>query len=278
MPNYKQDQKQDQNQPKQPRSLVKNFLWVGIGIATLLITGKAAIFGYQQWLSHHEERVFVETMEDLMINKDFVECMNKALEIPETSHNYSNAQAFLNQCAQGQLEQANKVVKNQEFKPVDENYKLAIKLAKQIPSSTSVYNQAQEAILKWNEKLKQVVGVEGFSDGIYLYHNEKEFDRYIILEKQGNTILGTRYTFQSDDILCFRGVIRRNLVEEVIGIFSGIDFRPEIKDIDPIDLSKWYRISWDKASKSSNEALQYAYYYRHHNIESCRKDFVEQIP
>ncbi|NEQ88293.1 MAG: hypothetical protein F6K26_52660, partial [Moorea sp. SIO2I5] len=145
MPNYKQDQKQDQKQPNPPRSLVKKFLWVGIGIATLLITGKAAIFGYQQWLYHHEKRVFLETMEDLIINKDFVECMNKALEIPESSHNHYNAQFFLNQCAQGQLDQANKVVKAQEFKPVDENYKLAINLAKQIPSSSSVYNQAQDA-------------------------------------------------------------------------------------------------------------------------------------
>ncbi len=278
MQNYKQEQKPDQNQPKQPRSLVKTFLWFGIGIATLLITGKGAIFAYQQWLSHHEQRVFLETMEDLIINKDFVECMNKALDIPESSQNHYNAQFFLNQCAQGQLDQANKVVKAQELKPVDENYTLAINLAKQIPSSSSVYNQAQDAILKWNEKLKQVLGVEGFPDGIYLYHNEKEYDRYIILQKQGNTILGTRYTFQSDDIVCFRGVIRRNLVEEVIGIFYGIDFIPEIKDIDPIDLSKWYRISWDKASKSSNHALQYAYNNRDIRLESCREDFAEQIP
>ncbi|NEO49008.1 MAG: hypothetical protein F6K55_34920 [Moorea sp. SIO4A3] len=281
MPNYKQDQKQDQNQPKPPkppRSLVNNFLWVGIGIATLFITGKAAIFGYQQWLSHHEERLFLEMMEDLIINKDFVECMNKALEIPESYHNYSNARAFLNQCAQGQLEQAKKVVKTRELKPVDETYKLAIQLAKQIPSSTSVYNQAQDAIIKWNEKLKQVVGVEGFTDGIYLYHNEKEFDRYIILEKQGNTILGKQYYFQSDAVACFRGVIRRNVVEEVSQISGGIDVIPIIESVDPIDLSKWYRISWDKASKSSNEALQYAYYYRHIIIEDCRKEFVKQIP
>ncbi|WP_424102603.1 hypothetical protein [Moorena producens] len=278
MPNYKQDQKQDQNQPKQPRSLVKNFLWFGIGIATLLITGKGVIFGYQQWLSHHEERVFMETMEDLIINKDFVECMNKALEIPESSQNYSNAQVFLNQCAQGQLDQAKKVVKAQELKPVDENYKLAINLAKQIPSSTSVYNQAQDAILKWNEKLKQVVGVEGFTDGIYLYHHDKEYDRYIIMEKQGNTILGKQYYFQSDAVACFRGVIRRNVVEEVSQISGGIDVIPQIESVDPIDLSKWYRISWDKASKSSNEALQYAYYYRHIIIEDCRKEFVKQSP
>ncbi|NEO40507.1 MAG: hypothetical protein F6J90_30885 [Moorea sp. SIOASIH] len=278
MPNYKQDQKQDQKQPKQPRSLVKNFLWVGIGIATLLITGKGAIFGYQQWLSHHEERLFVKTMEDLIINKDFVECMNKALEIPESSHNYSNAQAFLNQCAQGQLEQAKKVVKTQELKPVDENYKLAINLAKQIPSSTSVYNQAQDAILKWNEKLKQLLGVEGFPDGNYLYHHEQEYDRYIILEKQGNTILGKQYYFQSDAIACFRGFIRRNVVEEVSQISGGIDVIPIIESVDPIDLSNWYRISWDKASKSSNEALQYAYNNRHIIIEHCRKEFLEQSP
>ncbi|AOX00236.1 hypothetical protein BJP34_12940 [Moorena producens PAL-8-15-08-1] len=278
MQNYKQDQKQDQKQPKQPRSLVKNFLWVGIGIATLFITGKAAIFGYQQWLSHHEERVFLETMEDLIINKDFVECMNKALEIPESSHNHYNAQFFLNQCAQGQLDQANKVVKTQELNPVDENYKLAINLAKQIPSSTSVYNQAQDAILKWNEKFKQLLGVEGFPDGNYFYHHEKEYNRYIILQKQGNTILGEQYLFQSDAVACFRGVIRRNIVEEVSQISGGIDVIPQIESVDPIDLSKWYRISWDKASKSSNEALQYAYNNRHMTLEYCRKEFVKQIP
>ena len=278
MPNYKQDQKQDQNQPKPPRSLVKNFLWVGIGIATLFITGKAAIFGYQQWLSHHEERVFLETMEDLIINKDFVECMNKALEIPESSHNHYNAQFFLNQCAQGQLDQAKKVVKAQELKPVDENYKLAINLAQQIPSSTSVYNQAQDAILKWNEKLKQLLGVEGFPDGNYLLHHEKEYDRYIIMEKQGNTILGEQYYFQSDAVACFRGVIRRNIVEEVSQISGGIDVIPQIESVDPIDLSKWYRISWDKASKSSKEALQYAYNNRHMTLEYCRKEFVKQSP
>ncbi|NEQ05600.1 MAG: hypothetical protein F6K37_06360, partial [Moorea sp. SIO4E2] len=83
MQNYKQDQKLV-NPENPPRSLVKNFLWMGIGIATLFITGKAAIFGYQQWLSH-QEQLFVETMEDLIINKEFVECMNKALEIPESS-------------------------------------------------------------------------------------------------------------------------------------------------------------------------------------------------
>ena len=281
MQNYKQEQKQDQNQPKQPkqpRSLVKNFLWFGIGIATLFITGKGVIFGYQQWLSHHEERVFLETMEDLIINKDFVECMNKALEVPESSHNHYNAQFFLNQCAQGQLDQAKKVVKAQDLKPVDDNYKLAINLAKQIPSSTSVYNQAKDAILKWNEKLKQVVGVEGFPDGIYLYQHNESHNLYLIFQKKGNDFLGTRYTFKSDDIVCLKGVIRRNLVEEVIEISYGLDFIPIIKSVDPIDVSKWYRISWDKASKSSNDALQYAYYYRNILIEDCRKEFLEQIP
>ncbi|NEO40509.1 MAG: hypothetical protein F6J90_30895 [Moorea sp. SIOASIH] len=271
MQNYKQDQKLV-NPQNPPRSLVNNFLWMGIGIATLFITGEGVMFGYQQWLSH-QERLFVETMEDLIINKDFVECMNKALEIPETSHQSYNARAFLNQCAQGQLAQAEKVVKTQELKPVDENYKLAINLAKKIPSSTSVYNKAQDAILKWKKKWRQLVGVEGFTDGIYFYQHNKDYSRYIILKKQGNSILGTRYTFQSDDILCFKGVIRRNILEDVTGISYGIDFIPQVKGVEPINLSKWYRISWDKISNSSKYALQYAYNNRHHHIESCQKEF-----
>ncbi|NEO74826.1 hypothetical protein [Moorena sp. SIO4G3] len=271
MQNYKQDQKLV-NPQNPPRSLVKNFLWMGIGIATLFITGEGVIFGYQQWLSH-QERLFVETMEDLIINKDFVECMNKALEIPETSHQSYNARAFLNQCAQGQLAQAEKVVKTQELKPVDENYKLAINLAKKIPSSTSVHNKAQDAILKWEKKWRQLVGVEGFTDGIYFYQHNKDYSRYIIFQKQGNSILGTRYTFQSDDILCFKGIIRRNILEDVTGISYGLDFIPQVESVDPINLSKWYRISWDKISTSSKYALQYAYNNKHHHIESCQKEF-----
>ncbi|NEO62533.1 MAG: hypothetical protein F6J98_19695 [Moorea sp. SIO4G2] len=253
---------------------------MGIGIATLFITGEGVIFGYQQWLSH-QEQLFVETMEDLIINKDFVECMKKALDIPETSHQSYNARAFLNQCAQGQLAQAEKVVKDgqkatlreQELKPVDENYKLAINLAKQIPSSTSVYNKAQDAILKWEKKWRQLVGVEGFTDGIYFYQHNKDYSRYIIFQKQGNSILGTRYTFQSDDILCFQGIIRRNILEDVTGISYGLDFIPQVESVDPINLSKWYRISWDKISTSSKYALQYAYNNKHHHIESCQKEF-----
>ncbi|WP_143727589.1 hypothetical protein [Moorena bouillonii] len=245
---------------------------MGIGIATLFITGEGVIFGYQQWLSR-QEQLFVETMEDLIINQDFVECMNKALEIPETSHQSYNARAFLNQCAQGQLAQAEKVVKTQELKPVDENYKLAINLAKQIPSSTSVHNKAQDAILKWEKKWRQLVGVEGFTDGIYFYQHNKDYSRYIIFQKQGNSILGTRYTFQSDDILCFQGIIRRNILEDVTGISYGLDFIPQVESVDPINLSKWYRISWDKISTSSKYALQYAYNNKHHHIESCQKEF-----
>ncbi|OLT59646.1 hypothetical protein BJP37_12005 [Moorena bouillonii PNG] len=271
MQNYKQDQKLV-NPQNPPRSLVKNFLWMGIGIATLFITGEGVIFGYQQWLSR-QEQLFVETMEDLIINQDFVECMNKALEIPETSHQSYNARAFLNQCAQGQLAQAEKVVKTQELKPVDENYKLAINLAKQIPSSTSVHNKAQDAILKWEKKWRQLVGVEGFTDGIYFYQHNKDYSRYIIFQKQGNSILGTRYTFQSDDILCFQGIIRRNILEDVTGISYGLDFIPQVESVDPINLSKWYRISWDKISTSSKYALQYAYNNKHHHIESCQKEF-----
>ncbi|NEO16140.1 MULTISPECIES: hypothetical protein [unclassified Moorena] len=271
MQNYKQDQKLV-NPQNPPRSLVKNFLWLGIGIATLFITGEGVIFGYQQWLSH-QEQTFVETMEDLIINQDFVECMNKALEIPETSHQSYNARAFLNQCAQGQLAQAEKVVKTQELKPVDENYKLAINLAKKIPSSTSVHNKAQDGILKWEKKWRQLVGVEGFTDGIYFYQHNKDYSRYIIFKKQGNSILGTRYTFQSDDILCFKGIIRRNILEDVTGISYGLDFIPQVESVDPINLSKWYRISWDKISTSSKYALQYAYNNKHHHIESCQKEF-----
>ncbi|AOY80850.1 MULTISPECIES: hypothetical protein [Moorena] len=279
MQNYKQDHK-SVNPENPPRSLVKNFLWIGIGIATLFITGKAAIFGYQQWLSH-QEQLFVETMEDLIINKNFVECMNKALEIPESSHKYYNARAFLNQCAQGQLAQAEKVINDsqkatlseQELKPVDENYKLAINLAKQIPSSTSVYNQAQDAILKWEKKWRQLVGVEGFTDGIYFYQQNKGSNIYLIFQKQGNKILGKKYGFHSDYIVCLRGVIRRDILKDLTGISYGIDFIPQVESVDPINLSKWYRISWDKISNSSNYALHYAYNNKDHHIESCQKEF-----
>ncbi|EGJ35360.1 MULTISPECIES: hypothetical protein [Moorena] len=271
MQNYKQDQKLV-NPENPPRSLVKNFLWMGIGIATLFITGKGAIFGYQQWLSH-QEQLFVETMEDLIINKDFVECMNKALEIPESSHQSYNARAFLNQCAQGQLDQAEKVVKSQELKPVDENYKLAINLAKKIPSSTSVYNQAQDAILKWEKKWRKLVGVEGFTDGIYFYQQNKGSNLYLIFQKQGNKILGKKYGFQSDYIVCLRGVIRRDILKDLTGISYGIDFIPQVESVDPINLSKWYRISWDKISNSSKYPLHYAYNNKDHHIESCQKEF-----
>ncbi|NET80606.1 MAG: hypothetical protein F6J94_00970 [Moorea sp. SIO1F2] len=271
MQNYTQDQKLV-NPQNPPRSLVKNFLWMGIGIATLFITGEGVIFGYQQWLSR-QEQLFVETMEDLIINKDFVECMKKALEIPETSHQSYNARAFLNQCAQGQLAQAEKVVKTQELKPVDENYKLAINLAKKIPSSTSVYNKAQDAILKWEKKWRQLVGVEGFTDGIYFYQQNKGSNLYLIFHKKGNTILGKKYEFHSDYIVCLRGVIRRNILEELIEISYGLDFIPQVESVDPINLSKWYRISWDKISNSSKYPLQYAYNNKHHHIESCQKEF-----
>ncbi|NEO49010.1 MAG: hypothetical protein F6K55_34930 [Moorea sp. SIO4A3] len=279
MQNYKQDQKLV-NPQNPPRSLVKNFLWMGIGLATLFITGEGVIFGYQQWLSR-QEQLFVETMEDLIINQDFVECMKKALEIPETSHQSYNARAFLNQCAQGQLAQAEKVIKDgqkatlreQELKPVDENYKLAISLAKQIPSSTSVYNKAQDAILKWEKKWRQLVGVEGFTDGIYFYQQNKGSNLYLIFQKQGNTILGKKYRFHSDYIVCLRGVVRRNILKDVTGISYGVDFIPQVERVDPINLSKWYRISWDKISISSKYPLQYAYNNKHHHIESCQKEF-----
>ncbi len=279
MQNYKQDQKLV-NPENRPRSLVKKFLWMGIGIATLFITAEGVIFAYRQWLSR-QEQLFVETMEDLIINQDFVECMNKALDIPESSHQSYNARAFLNQCAQGQLTKAEKVIndgqkatlREQELKPVDENYKLAINLAKEIPSSSSVYNKAQDTILKWEKKWRQLVGVEGFTDGIYFYQENTGSNLYLIFQKKGNTILGKKYRFHSDYIVCLRGVVRRNILKDVTGISYGIDFIPEVESVDPINLSKWYRISWDKISISSKYPLQYAYNNKHHHIESCQKEF-----
>lgn len=144
-------------------------------------------------------------------------------------------------------------------KAYTKKYGEAIYFAKKIPSRTSVYRKAQNMISKWRNKL----GLEGFASGKYFYQHKKEKNRYIILQKKGKNIIGQGYYYASDNILCLKGLIKHNVISDVtVAFYDPPDPKKIIASSNPIDLSKWNRLSLSKAHDFTSRSIQ-----------ECRKEF-----
>lgn len=107
--------------------------------------------------------------------------------------------------------------------------------------------------------------IKNLPDGNYFYGESVDLDRpgnrYLIFIKTDNVLIGQEYLWQTEYSRCFKGIANENIVQNVKAAYrqpsiAAEDVQWSFEVINPIKLTEFHSISWDKAPDSAKANLQ----------------------